>query len=117
MRIFLAIAFIVLFGVLGWYEIKALSANFQGQKAEAARFPSQRRKFYWLAALALPACVAAGCLIGIIVRPTSSVLGSSLQGDIVGAEVGIVASVGLLVLAGRPDKPPGPWFTKSKSDS
>jgi hypothetical protein len=116
-RIFLTVAFIVLFGVLGWYMIKALSASFQGQKAEAARFPSQRRKFYWLAALAMPACVVAGCLVGIIARPTTSVFGSSVQGDVVGAGVGIVVSFGLLLLAGRPDKPDGPWFTESKSDS
>jgi hypothetical protein len=115
-RIFLGVALIVVFAVVGWYMYKALGASFQGQKAEAERYPRNRRKFYWLAALALPACVVAGCVIGIIVRPTTSVLGSSVQGDVVGAAVGIVVTVGFLLLAGHTDKPDGPWFTESKSD-
>ena len=117
MRVFLGIALILLCAVVLWYMAKAFGANFQGQKAEAERFPRQRRKFYWLAALALPVCIGVGAVLGAVVEPTNTFFTSEVEGDAIGLGAGLVAVVGLMLLAGHPERPDGPWFTRSKSDS
>ena len=91
-----AIAALGLF--LMWFMVKALQVDFQFLKGEIGRYPRSKRKYQWAAALALPACIGVGGLIGASIGGLSS----SAKGDAIGAGVAYAFIILVVLFAGRP---------------
>jgi hypothetical protein len=110
--VLVAIGIVAFGGFLMWAMLKALGVEFQWLNASSKRLVRGGRKLFWAAGFALPVCVCTGALIGVIVRPSGSTLGSSVEGDVIGGAIGLVLTVVLIVLAGPLKKPDGSTTTQ-----
>jgi hypothetical protein len=104
LAVVVVVGIVTLGGFLMWFMLKALGVDFQWLKEDAERLRPNRRKLMWAGVVALPVSIAAGAVIGVIVRPT---LGSSVHGDVIGGAIGYVLTIVLFFLSGaikRPEK-------------
>lgn len=101
----MAIAVLGLF--LCWFSWEALGVLFGWTKEGIERYPRKDRKYLWASALAVPVCGGIGSVIGLIVRPQTSTIGSTVQGDVIGIAVAYAFVIIVQFSVRRPEEGPG----------